>query len=172
MKPSGRIAVTAVVLLAASAGVLYPLQGSIGSLQTEVDRLDQDLARDASVHGQLMATHNELLEVEKRIADRPFGLCPNTPEAEHEFETSLLRAVEESGMHQVKMDRRSEKRDGEAPSLAIELVVEGDAFSLHDFLKAVEGMQFVTRVNNLAIEPGTDVRRVTIQVAVMLEQKS
>jgi hypothetical protein len=172
MKSSGRIAVTALVLLAASAGVLYPLQGSIGSLSTEVNRLDEDLARDAGVHALLMAKHNELLEAERRMADRPFGLCPNTPEAEHEFESSLLRAVEQSGMHRVKMDRRSEVRDGKAPSLAIELVVEGDAFALHDFLKAIEEMRFVTRVNHLAIEPGTDVRRVTIQVAVMLEQKS
>lgn len=172
MKASGRIVATAVVLLAASAGVLYPLQGSIKSLRTEVEHLDQDLARDAGVHAELMAAHNQLLEVEQRIADRRFGLCPNTPEAEHEFESSLLRRVEESGMHQVRMDRRSENIDGETPSLVIELVVEGDAFSLHDFLKAVEGMRFVTRVSHLAIEPGTDVRRITIQVAVMLEQKS
>ena len=172
MKPSGRIVATAVVLLAASAGVLYPLQGSIKSLRTEVDRLDLDLARDAGVHAQLMSVHNQLLEVEQLIADRAFGLCPNTPEAEHEFESSLLRAVEESGMHQVRMDRRSENLDGETPSLAIELVVEGDAFALYDFLKAVEGMRFVTRVNHLVIEPGTDVRRITIQVAVLLEQKS
>ena len=64
MKPSGRIIATAVVLLAASAGVLYPLQGSIKSLRTEVERLDVDLARDAGVHAQLMSAHNQLLEVE------------------------------------------------------------------------------------------------------------
>ena len=55
MTPGARIAIVAVLLLGASAGVLYPLHGSLAEAQTEVELLEADLARDAGVHPAYLA---------------------------------------------------------------------------------------------------------------------
>ena len=68
------------------------------------------------------------------------------------------------------MDRRNESLDGGNPCLIIELVVDGDGSSLNRFLRSIEEMSWVTRVLNLSIDAGSSVRRITIQVAVMLER--
>jgi hypothetical protein len=171
MKPSGKITLVAVALLMASAGTLYPVRSSMLSAQAEVDRIQSDLDRDAGVHEQLLAAHSRMLEVKQRLAERAFSLCPSTPEAEHEFETSLLGLVETSGLHSVRMDRQSATLDNRTPVLSLELVVEGEAQSLHKFLQALEGMRWVTRVLGISVEPGNEVRRMTLQIAVILEQK-
>lgn len=172
MKSQGRIIAVAMGLLVASAGVLYPLHGSMAEAQDEVDRLDQEMARDADVHQQLVAAQRSVNDVRERVASRPFGLCPSTPEAQHEFEAALMGHVENSGLHSIRMDRHEELRDGRYPTLTMELLVEGDAFALQRFLQSLEELRYVTRVTQLSVEPGADVRRVNLQIAVMLEQKS
>ena len=171
MKIQGRIAAVAVALLMASAGVLYPIRGSMNTAAADVDRLEADLARDAGVHDELRDAQAAMESVKQRIAARPFGLCPATPEAQHEWEASLMAQVESSGMHSIRMDRREEAGNGYA-TLTMELVLEGDASALQRFLQSLEGMSYVTRVTSLSVEPGNLVRRVNLQIAVMLEQKS
>lgn len=170
MTPAARISVVAVLLLIGSAGALYPLQGSLRERQTEVELLETDLARDAGVHEQLMSAHATRREVEKRMSERAFRLCPNTPEAEHEVESDLLQRVEKASLKSVRMDRRNESLDGTNPCLVIELVVDGDGTSLNRFLRSLEEMAWVTRVISMSIDAGTSVRRINIQVAVMLER--
>jgi len=171
MKPTGKIAFVAVALVMASAGTLYPIRSSMLSAQAEVDRIQADLDRDRGVHEQLLKAHARMLVVKQSIAERAFSLCPATPEAEHEFETNLLGLVDSTGLHSVRMDRRSETLDARTPVLSLELVVEGEAKSLQKFLQAMEGMRWVTRVLGLTVEPGNEVRRMTLQIAVILEQK-
>jgi len=172
MNIQGRIAGVAVALLMATAGVLYPIKGKLGEASSDVERLEGDLERDANVHEQLVAAQLAMEDVQKRIAARPFGLCPATPEAEHEWEAALMAQVESSGLHSIRMDRREEARDGGYSSLTMELVLEGDAGALQRFLQSLEGMRYVTRVTSLSVEPGGLVRRANLQIAVMLEQKS
>ncbi|HZJ70528.1 MAG TPA: hypothetical protein VFF36_06305 [Planctomycetota bacterium] len=172
MTPGARIAIVAVLLLGASAGVLYPLHGSLAEAQTEVELLEADLARDAGVHDLLLAAHAERREVEQRMSERAFKLCPNTPEAEHEVESNLQTRVEESKLQSVKMDRRNETLDGTDPSLVFELLVDGDGPALKRFLCSLEEMSWVTRVLSMEIASGSNTRRINIQIAVMLERKS
>ena len=170
MTPGARIAIVAVLLLVASAGVLYPLHGSLGEATTEVELLEADLARDSGVHDSLMAAHMQRLEVQKRMSERAYRLCPDTPEAEHEVESNLLQGVEASGLASIRMDQRNDLLDGAIPCLVLELVVDGDGHALNRFLRTLEEMSWVTRVLSMSIEPGANVRRMNIQIAVMLER--
>ena len=172
MNIQGRIAGVAVGLLMATAGVLYPIKGSLGEASADVERLQQDLARDSGVHAQLLEAQRAMEDVQKRVAARPFGLCPATPEAQHEWEAALMAQVESSGLHSIRMDRREGLLEGGYSSLTMELVLEGDAGALQRFLQSLEGMRYVTRVTSLSVEPGGLVRRFNLQIAVMLEQKS
>jgi hypothetical protein len=171
-KINGRMAAVAVGLLVASGGVLYPVQRTMKSAQSEVDGLDRGLAADASVHTQLLAARQSMEEVRQRVAALPFSLCPATPDAQHEYEAKLMAQVEASGLHSVRMDRHEDARDARYPTLSMDLVVEGDAFALQRFLAALEGLNYVTRVTSMSVESGADVRRIDLQIAVMLEQKS
>ena len=172
MKPGARIAIVAVALLGASAGVLFPIHRSLGEAKTEVGLLQADADRDAGVHDELLAANAKRREVEQRMSERAFRLCPNTPEAEHEVESNLQSRVEDSKLQSVKMDRRNETLDGSDPCLVFELLVDGDGQALNRFLRSLEEMSWVTRVLSLEIASGANTRRVNIQVAVMLERKS
>lgn len=172
MTPAARIAVVAVLMLLGSAGALFPIHAKLGEAATEVELLEADLARDAGVHDQLMQAHALVREVEQRMSERAFKLCPNTPEAEHEVESDLQSRVEQAGLKSSKMDRRNELLDGTDPCLVFELLVDGDGPALHRFLRLLEQMSWVTRVTSLEIASGTGERRITIQIAVMLERKS
>ena len=172
MKINGRIAVVAVGLLMASAGVLYPVHGSMQSARGDVETLQMALDADAGVHEQLLAARKAMEEVDAHVAALPFSLCPATPEAQHDFEAQLMGQVEASGLHSVRMDRREDMHDSRYPTLSMDLVVEGDAFALQRFLLALEGQKYITRITQLSIESGADVRRMNLQIAVMLEQKS
>lgn len=171
MKINGRIAAVAVGLLVASAGVLYPVEGSMKSAASDVDSLQRSLEADAGVHDQLVAARKSMDEVHEHVAALPFSLCPATPDAEHEFEAQLMAAVEASGLHSVRMDRREDAKDARYPTLSMDLVVEGDAFALQRFLLALEAQKYVTRITQMSVESGADVRRIDLQIAVMLEQK-
>jgi len=169
MKTNGRIAAVAMGLVLASAGVLYPIHGSISTARAESERIESELDADRTVHQELLDAQQAMNDVQRRVAERPFGLCPDTPEAQHEFEAALMGHVESSGLHSVRMDRREVARDGRYATLTMDLVVEGDAFALQRFLRAVEEMGYVTRVTLLVVEPGAEVRRMNLQIAVMLE---
>jgi hypothetical protein len=172
MKTNGRIVAVAMGLVLASAGVLYPIHGTISAAREESGRIESELDADRTVHQQLLDAQEAMNDVQRRVAERPFGLCPGTPEAQHEFEAALMGHVESSGLHSVRMDRREEARDGRYATLTMDLVVEGDAFALQRFLQAVEEMRYVTRVTSLVVEPGAEVRRMNLQIAVMLESMS
>ena len=172
MTPAARIAVVAVLMLVGSAAALFPLHAKLDEATTEVELLQADLDRDAGVHDQLMAAHAKCREVEQRKSERAFKLCPNTPEAEHEIESDLQSRVEQAGLKSSKMDRRNEMLDGTDACLVFELLVDGDGPALHRFLLLLEEMSWVTRVTSLEIASGTGERRITIQIAVMLERKS
>ncbi len=172
MKINGRIFAVAMGLALASAGVLYPIHGSMRGAAAAGERIDVELDADRTVHQQLLDAQEAMNDVQRRVAERPFGLCPSTPEAQHEFEAAVMGHVESSGLHSVRMDRREEARDGRYATLTMDLVVEGDAFALQRFLRAVEEMSYVTRVTSLTVEPGAEVRRMNLQIAVMLEQMS
>jgi len=172
MKTNGRIVAVAMGLLLASAGVLYPIQGSLQQAGMRAGDLERELAADTGVHADLVAAQQAMNDVQRRVAERPFALCPSTPEAQHEFEASLMGHVEASGLHSIRMDRREELRDGRYPTLTMDLVLEGDAFALQRFLQTVEEMRYVTRVTSMVIDPGAEIRRMNLQIAVMLEQKS
>jgi len=171
MKPAARIAVVAVLLLCGSAGVLYPLNGSLREAGSEVELLEADLARDAGVHDELMRAYARRREMQDHLSERAYKLCPNTPEAEHEVEGNVQSLVEGAGLQSLRVDRRNENLDGTTPCLVFELLVNGDGQALNRFLRALEDMNWVTRVTSLSIEPGDAVRRITIQVAVVLERK-
>jgi Type II secretion system (T2SS), protein M subtype b len=172
MKINGRIAAVAVGLLMASAGVLYPVNGSMKAARSDVATLQTALEADAGVHDQLVAARKSMEDVHEHVAALPFSLCPSTPDAEHEFEAQLMAQVEASGLHSVRMDRREDAHDARYPTLSMDLVVEGDAFALQKFLQALESQKYVTRITQLSVESGADVRRIDLQIAVMLEQKS
>lgn len=172
MKINGRISAVAVGLLMASAGVLYPVNGSMQAARNDVETLRTALEADAGVHEQLLAAREAMQEVDAHVAALPFSLCPATPEAQHDFEAQLMGQVEASGLHSVRMDRREDMHDARYPTLSMDLVVEGDAFALQRFLLALESQKYITRITQLAIESGADVRRMNLQIAVMLEQKS
>jgi len=171
MKIGGRIAVVAVGLVLASSGVVYPLQGSIASAGNEVEQLQSRIAAESGVQLELLAARAEMDALRERIEQRDVHLCPATPEAQHSFESDLAARIERSGLHSVRSDRKLDNRDGR-PALVLDMVVEGDAFALHKFLGSLEEMRWVTRVLALGVEPGQDLRRITLQIAVMLEQKS
>lgn len=172
MKIDGRLFAVATGLLLASAGVLHPIRGSLGEAATRAENLERELAADAGVHAELVRAQEAMNDVQRRVAERPFGLCPATPEAQHEFEAALMGHVEASGLHSIRMDRREELRDGRYPTLSMDLVLEGDAAALQRFLRTVEELRYVTRVTSLVIDPGAEIRRMNLQIAVMLEQKS
>jgi hypothetical protein len=172
MKINGRIAAVAVGLLVASAGVLYPVHGTMKAARNDVDTLQMALDADAGVHTQLLIARESMDKVDEHVASLPFSLCPATPEAQHDFEAQLMTQVEASGLHSVRMDRREDMLDARYPTLAMDLVVEGDAFALQRFLLALESQKYITRITQLAVEAGGDVRRMNLQIAVMLEQKS
>jgi hypothetical protein len=172
MNLSGSLTLIGAGLVVATAGILYPLQSKVSAASSAVDTLDGELSANADVHGQLLAAHAAMIAVQKRIQDRAVILCPDTPEAIHEFESSVLDEVDRCGLHSVRMDRHAESQDLMAPSFSTDLVVEGDASALHTFLEALESLRWVSRVMSISIDPGNEVRRVSLQIAVMLEQKS
>jgi hypothetical protein len=172
MKASANIAIIAVVRVGASAGVLYPLHGSIGSVRKDVGELEAELAREQGGHAALLDAYGKFKELQDRIRQRAYRLCPQTPEAQHDFEGALQEAVMVSGLSSVRMDRRNEQMEAGNPCLIIDLTVDGDAAALQRFLVELERLPWVTRVLSLAIEAGAETRRISVQVAVMLERKS
>jgi hypothetical protein len=169
MRPGVLIVMIAMGLLTASAGVLYPVRSAVRGAREDVARLEQELGRERGLRAEAMRVRRELEQTQQSLSQRVLRLCPDTPEAQHEFEAGLLGAVESSGLSSVRMDRRRDLLDGDQTCLVIDLVVDGDAQALHRFLRVVEGLPWVTRVLSLSIDPGAAVRRITLQLALVLE---
>ncbi len=171
-KASTTIALIGVGLIIASSGVLYPIQGSVTSLEDEVHLLNSQRVADEAVQLQVQELHQQVLEVREQSANRAQRLCPDTPEALQGVETLVLEHVIDTGLVSVRMDSGSTNRSGRFPFRAIDLVVEGNASSLLEFLTALEGMPWVTRLLQLKVEQGAEQRRINLQIAVMLEAES
>ncbi len=172
MSFSTHVAVTALALLVLCGGVLYPVHTSITELESSLVTLEQNDSVESTVPQQLAAVQDEIEVVRASFSDRDFSLCPDTPEARNELETALHREIRSSGMSRISMDRQNGFGLGDVPSFAISLVVEGDAFQLHNFLKGLETLTWVTRVLKLEIQPGDEERRIKMQIAVLLENES
>ncbi len=171
MKFGAHIAVTGMALAVASAGVLFPIYGKVGGLQEEVASLEAEQATGGAIEAQFMQLEAEKRDLEERIAGRQFRLLPDNQEAHHNFETRLLQLVGDSGLNSVRTGRGKDAVGGLYRHLDWELVVEGAAGDLDRFLISLERIEWVTRVQSLQVEPGDEMRRITMKIAVMLETK-
>ena len=173
MKFQAKLAVIGVGLVLASSGVVYPMRGSIDELEQEVASLELQRASDQMLPGQVKALHTQVMEMRARSAQRPKNLCPDTPEAQQEVEKAVLGHVISAGLMTVRTDSGTTVRTGKYPYRTIDLVVEGEAQSLQSFFHGLEEMPWVTRILKLSVDKqGESRRRITLQVAVMLEAKS
>jgi len=172
MNFSTNVAVTAVVLLVASAGVLFPLHGSISELETDLVSLETQADDESAVPNRISEINQDLAQLEESQSSREFTLCPDTPEARNQFETLLNREIQSAGLSRISMDRQVGYGVGGTPSFNISLVIEGDAFELHTFLRGLESIEWLTRVLKLEIQPGDTERRIKMLIAVLLEDGS
>jgi hypothetical protein len=113
-----------------------------------------------------------MVELKEDLTSREFTLCPDTPEARNQFESLLNVQIQEAGLSRISMDRQAGYGLGDTPSFSISLVIEGDAFQLHTFLRGLESLEWLTRVLKLEIQPGDTERRIKMQIAVLLEDGS
>ena len=169
MKLSGHVAVTAVVILVASAGVLSPLQSAISDVRDSVDELHAAVPRSANVQAELESLLDRIAEFEASVEQRTVGLCPNTPEAANAFEAALNAELRRSGLQRLSMDRRNGSPVGGVPTFNIELSVEGTASQVHDLLGGLESLRWLSRVMQLNVAKGRSVRTVDLSIAVLLE---
>ena len=168
----GQIAVMGIFALIAVSGVVGPVEYAQGGVQSEIDTLNAELDAHADLQMQLKKAAQRVRDLERMIEERPVSLLPDTPAAHQAFESKLLEAVDSSGVNSVRLDRRDAMREGDLMYLKYEQQLEGDAAQIHAFLHQIDVMPWVTRVMSLAIEAGDDVRRMTLEVAVVLEPKS
>ena len=172
MTLSSNIVVTAVVLLVVSGGLLYPIHSSISELEVTVAGLEAAGEIETDVPQQWKSVQEQLETLRVSSSDREFTLCPDTAEARNEFESSLHAEIRNAGLARISADREDGFGVGNVPSFTIALVVEGDAFQLHNFLKGLESLQWLTRVLKLEIQPGDVERRIKMQISVLLEDNS
>jgi hypothetical protein len=173
MKFQVKIAVIGVGLVMASSGVIYPMQGGIEAREQEVESLELQRSIDETVPGKVKALHAEVLDMRSRSALRPKNLCPDTPEAQQQVEKAVLGHVRSAGLITVRTVSGTTVRTGKYPYRTIDLIVEGDAQALQSLFHGLEEMPWVTRILKLSVDKqGESRRRITLQVAVMLEAKS
>ena len=89
MKLSAQIAVTAVGVLIASAGVLIPIQQTKTGLEEEVASLQLQASTGVDVEVQIDVMRQEIAELEQALETRTVKLLPDTSEAKHAFESAL-----------------------------------------------------------------------------------
>jgi hypothetical protein len=172
MTLSSNVVVTAVVLLVVSGGLLYPVHTSISDLEATIAELEGTKSAESDVPRQLSAMQDQIEELHLSSSDREFSLCPDTSEARNEFETALQNEIHGAGLGRISMDRQAGFGIGDVPSFTISLVVEGDAFQLHNFLMGLESLEWLTRVMNLEVQPGDVERRIKMKISVLLENNS
>ncbi len=171
MKFGMHITVTAMVLVLVAAGVLLPIYNGVSELESQVEALESEQARAVQVMDAFKDVQEKKLELEEHIAGRQFRLCPDNQEAFHQFETNLLELVRHAGLNSIRTERAQKPVNGSFRYLAWDLTVDGDAFALDSFLVSLETLDWVSRVLSLTIESGEEVRRISLKIAVMLEQK-
>ena len=172
MLNKGQLVVMGVVALIAVAGVVGPIEHAQGGVQVEIDVLQAELDANAKLQEDLIAAARRVRELEQMIEERPVSLLRDTPSSHQAFESKLLEAVDASGVNSVRLDRRDTTRDGDLTYLKYEQQLEGGAGQIHAFLHELDVMPWVTRVLSLAIESGNETRRMTLEVAVVLEPQS
>ena len=172
MNLSTNIAVTALVLLVVSGGLLYPIHSSISELEATVEQLEAEGNQGADLSSMLRTADEQIEQLRQEVAAQDITLCPDTPEARHQFENALHSQVQSAGLNRISMDRQEGFGTGTVPSFVIALVVEGDAFQLHNFLRGLESLEWVTRLLKLEVQPGDSQRRIKMQIAVLLEDES
>lgn len=172
MKINTKLVMIAVGLLVVSAGIVWPIRGNISTLQQEVSGLELQMASDESIPAQVAAMHQRVKDARERSSARSKNLCPDTPQAQQSVEKMVLAHVMDSGLMSVRTDSGSTVRTGKFPYRTFDLVVEGDAQALMNFFRALESMPWVTRVLKVGVEQGEATRRITLEIALMLEVES
>ncbi|GJM22553.1 MAG: hypothetical protein DHS20C15_24680 [Planctomycetota bacterium] len=172
MKFPTHIIVTVGALVIGSAGVLYPINTNIDELRNEIQVMEAQRNGDELVSAELRATQDRIAALEAEMESRTKELCPNTPAGRHAVETAVHERINRSGLRRISMDRQPSVMGPETPAFGISIIVEGDAFELHEFLVGVESLKWVTRVLSFNIQPGEEQRRITLQIAVLLEDAS
>lgn len=172
MKLSAQIAVTAVGVLIASAGVLIPIQQTKAGLEEEVASLQLQASTGVDVEVQIDVMRQEIAELEQALETRTVKLLPDTSEAKHAFESALQSQLFAAGLQRVSMDRQAGAPIGGTPTFQLDLVVEGEAKELHGFLVGLESLHWVSRVLALDVSSGVGRREITMTLAVPLEASS
>lgn len=172
MKVPTQVAATALGLVVATGGVLYPINSKIDSLESEITVLKAERTGDELVSAALRDVQDRIDKVNSEIESRDKILCPNTPASRYAVESAVLERVTAAGLRRVSTDRKPSAMGPSTPSFGISLIVEGDAFQLHEFLRGLESLKWLTRVLTLDVQPGSDQRRTSLQIAVLLEEES
>ncbi len=168
MKLSSQIAITATAVIIGAAGLLYPIHQSITELESEIESLGSSSAAD-DVQEQIVSMHAQIAAAESSLEERTLFLCPDSSAARLQFESSLTAGLVESGLQRVSIDRTDGSPIHGISTFVVELVVEGDASQLHEFLLGLEGLRWVNRVIHLEVHPGLGRRTVEMKIAVPLE---
>lgn len=171
MSRNAHFAVTAMVALITISGVVVPIEMVKSDKRAEVDRLAGVVAADADLSEEVTAAHENLRAILSEIESRPVKLLADTPQGHQDFENALLIAVEENGVNSVRLDRKDAVRGSSFTSLRYDQQIEGDAYQIHAYLDALDRMPWVTRCQTLSVEPGDEVRRAALEIAVVLEPK-
>ena len=172
MKLSAQIAVTAVGVLIASAGVLIPIQQKKAALLDEVASLQLAASTGVDVDVQIDVVRQQIEELEQTLESRTVVLLPDTSEAKHAFESALQSQLYAAGLERISMDRQAGAPVGGTPTFELDLVVEGEAKELHGFLVGLESLHWVSRVLALDVSSGMGRREITMKLAVPLEATS
>jgi len=172
MTKRGHLAAMGVVAVVSVAGVVTPIEAAQGGVRGEIEALQTQLDANAALQEQLVEAARRVRELERMIEERPVSLLPDTPASHQAFESKLLEAVDGSGVNSLRLDRRDAMREGDLTYLKYEQQLEGNAEQIHAFLNELDTMPWVTRVMSLGIEPGDEVRRMTLEIAVVLEPQS
>lgn len=169
MKLSGHVAVTAVGIVVASAGVLSPLASSISRVKASVVTLNETMGPAPQAQAELEILLERIAGIEAASAVRPVTLCTGTPEAASAFETALADQVHAAGLRRVTMVSAPGTPIDGLETLVIDLGVEGSASQVHALLGGIERLPWVSRVLRLELKKGQSVRKVELKIAVPLE---
>lgn len=168
MRASSPIAVTAVAVVVGIAGLLYPVHKTIVDLEGEIETLGESVVQ-ADLELEIDVMRQRISELDAALEQRTLVLCPGASAARHQFETAVTAELVNAGLERVSIDRATGVPIHGIPTFVIELVVEGDAIQLHEFLRGLESLPWANRVIHLAVNPGIGRRTVEMTIAVPLE---
>ncbi|RKY21863.1 MAG: hypothetical protein DRQ55_02750 [Planctomycetota bacterium] len=171
MKVSGHIAVTAIGILAVSAGVLIPLGTSIADAGSSVELLKPTVGPEIPVQTEIEVLLQRIADVEGQTAARPQQLCQDAASDTNAVESALAETVRRAGLRRVSTDSKPGPPIGGLGSFVINLDIEGTATQLHELLVGVESLPYVIRVLKLELKKGQSVRDVSLTLAVLLDSE-